>query len=212
MSKPSILLIGGGGHCLPCIDLIEESGCFDIRGIVDMEHRVGESVLGYPIIGTDEDLPELIKASPYFLVTVGQIRTHAPRYRIYQKMMELGGIAPTFIARSATCSRHAVIGAGTVILEGAVVQAGCRIGDNVIINTMSLIGHGASVDDHSHIGATAGMMGDSSVGKYSFLGGGATLSTGIAIGDEVVVGAGALVIKNIEEPGVYVGSPVRKVC
>ena len=56
-----IILIGGGGHCKSCIDVIEAEGKYDIAGILDMPEFVGEKILGYSIIGTDDDLPELSK-------------------------------------------------------------------------------------------------------------------------------------------------------
>ena len=53
--KEQIILIGGGGHCKSCIDVIEQEGRFEIAGIVEKPDKVGEKVLGYPVIGTDAD-------------------------------------------------------------------------------------------------------------------------------------------------------------
>jgi len=50
-NKPSILLIGGGGHCKSCIDVIEQKGRFAIAGIVDKPASVGGRILDYPVIG-----------------------------------------------------------------------------------------------------------------------------------------------------------------
>jgi hypothetical protein len=58
--KEQIILIGGGGHFKSCIDVIEQEGIFDIAGIVDISEKRGLIVLGYPVIGTDADLPEFI--------------------------------------------------------------------------------------------------------------------------------------------------------
>ena len=67
--KESIILVGGGGHCKSCIDVIEEEGRFSIKGIIDLPEKKGEKILGYPIIGSDDDLEKLSKAYHYLLIT-----------------------------------------------------------------------------------------------------------------------------------------------
>lgn len=72
-----IILIGGGGHCKSVIEAAESAGAWQIRGILDAADRVGETVLGYPVIGTDDDIPALIARMPKvrFVITVGYIKT-----------------------------------------------------------------------------------------------------------------------------------------
>ena len=55
----NIILIGGGGHCASCIDVIEQEGIYQIAGIVDKNYD-GKS-LGYPSLGDDSDLENLKK-------------------------------------------------------------------------------------------------------------------------------------------------------
>lgn len=76
--KP-IILIGGGGHCISCIDVIEQTGLYKIIGILDLPEKVGENVLGYPIIGTDENLEQFLPNCNDFFLTVGQIKSSALR-------------------------------------------------------------------------------------------------------------------------------------
>jgi len=63
-TEEAIVLIGGGGHCRSCIDVIEEEGKYAIAGIVVRDHAHREEVPGYEIIGTDADLPRLVKEYP----------------------------------------------------------------------------------------------------------------------------------------------------
>ena len=60
ISKPKIVLIGGGGHCKSCIDVIEEENKYQIAGIVDVPEKHGEKILAYKVFAKDDDLPELI--------------------------------------------------------------------------------------------------------------------------------------------------------
>ena len=89
--KEKIILIGGGGHCKSCIDVIEQEGRFDIEGIVDLKEKIGNKVLGYDIIGTDDDLPRITKEYKNFLITIGQIRTPDFRIWMFKKLKELNG-------------------------------------------------------------------------------------------------------------------------
>ncbi len=68
-----LILIGGGGHCKSCIDVIEQSGQYKIAGILDKRENIGQTVLGYEIIGEDEQIESLAKKGFIFLITLGQI-------------------------------------------------------------------------------------------------------------------------------------------
>ena len=93
--KATILLIGGGGHCRACVDVLrEQEGQFKIAGVVERKGGPEEAVLGYPILGTDEDLIQLRKKYEFALVTVGQIRHATPRKLLFKKL-----ISPDPIAR-----------------------------------------------------------------------------------------------------------------
>ena len=64
--KDKLILIGGGGHCHACIDVIESTSTFEIIGIIDTKDKIGQSVLGYPIIGKDSDLSIFIETIPSY--------------------------------------------------------------------------------------------------------------------------------------------------
>lgn len=71
-----IILIGGGGHCRSCIDVIESEGRFKILGIVDIKEKLHRKVLGYEIIGSDEDIPRLARQFKYFFITIGILKIY----------------------------------------------------------------------------------------------------------------------------------------
>ena len=75
--KEKILLVGGGGHCKSVIDVIEAEDKYEIAGIIDKEELLGQKVLGYAVIGCDDDLEKLFETYKYAVVTVGQIRSNA---------------------------------------------------------------------------------------------------------------------------------------
>ena len=76
--KKNIVLIGGGGHCLSVIDIIENGDQHNILGILDS--NIGQNnILGYPVLGDDRQIPQLVNDDTYFLITVGQIKSYLTR-------------------------------------------------------------------------------------------------------------------------------------
>ncbi|HIE16406.1 MAG TPA: hypothetical protein EYP69_05735, partial [Bacteroidales bacterium] len=57
MNRPKIILIGGSGHCKACIDVIEAENKFQIEGILDLPIKYGSKILGYKVIGNDDNIP-----------------------------------------------------------------------------------------------------------------------------------------------------------
>lgn len=205
MSQKNLILIGGGGHCKSVIDVAELAG-YNILGILDMPEDIGKSVLDYKVIGTDDDIPHYADKAE-FVITVGFIKSPAIRMRLYDKVKEAGGKLATIVASTAHVSRYASLGEGTVVMHQAIVNAGARIGENCIINTFCNIEHDAVIGDQCHISTGTMVNGDCKVGKMCFIGSQAVLANGISICDDVIVGAGSLVRKNILKSGIYSGNP-----
>lgn len=206
MSKPNLILIGAGGHVHACIDVIEQHGQYQIAGLVGMSAEMHTSHLGYSVIATDDNLPELIKAYQYAFITVGQIQTPDHRIRLYQQATALGFQLPVIIAPSAHVSRHATIGAGTIVMHGAIVNAGAKVGSNCIINTRALLEHDATIEDHCHISTGAILNGNVHIGAGSFVGSGCVIKEGVTIGERCIVGMGLAVRRNQADHARFVGN------
>jgi hypothetical protein len=138
--KP-LLLLGCGGHARSLIDLIETEGQWRIHGLVGLPEQMGATVLGYPVIGTDADLPNLRAACPAAVLAVGQLPDPTPRQRLAGLLEQLGFHCPVLISPHAVVSRHARLGAGTVVAHGAIVNAGAVVGAHCILNSRALIEH-----------------------------------------------------------------------
>lgn len=196
-SKKPIILIGAGGHCKSCIDVIEQQGEYQIYGIVDVSQKLHQKVLGYEIIATDDDLHRLVKEYESFLITVGQIKSPEKRIRIFQTLRELGAELPVIISALAHVSKHAEIGYGTIIMHHALINAGATIGSNCIINSKALIEHDAIIGDHCHISTGAIINGGTIISSRTFVGSNAMTKEYIEIGEQTVIGGGASVLQNV---------------
>lgn len=206
MSKPSLILIGAGGHARACIDVIEQHAQYQIAGLVGRPNEMHAKHLGYAVIATDIDLVALSKAHRYALIAIGQIQTPDHRIRLFQRAAELGFQLPVIIAPTAYVSRHATIGAGTIVMHSAIVNAGACVGNNCIINTRALVEHDAMVADHCHISTGAILNGDVRVRAGSFVGSGSVVKEGVTLGQRGVVGMGLAVRHNQVEYARFVGS------
>ena len=206
MSKPNLILIGAGGHAHACIDVIEQHDQYRIAGLVGMPEEMHIKHLGYSVIATDSELPELAKEYQYVFIAVGQIRSPDSRIRLYQQTTELGFQLPVIIAPTAHVSRHASIGAGTIVMHGAIINAGARVGNNCIINTRALLEHDTTVADHCHISTGAILNGDVYIGAGSFVGSGSIIKEGVTLGESCIVGMGLSVRHNQAAHACFVGN------
>lgn len=201
----SLILVGGGGHCKSVIDAAESIG-YVVEGILGLPSEVGCRVLGYPVIGTDDMIPDL-SYSFDFVITVGFIKDASMRVRLYDKIIFSGGHLATIVASTAYVSCHAAVGEGTVILHHASVNAGAVIGKNVIVNTFANVEHDAHIGNHSHISTGTMINGECIVGDRCFIGSQSVLANGITVCDDVIAGAGSLLRKSVSIPGIYAGNP-----
>lgn len=209
--KAGLILVGGGGHCRSCIDVVEAEGKHAIAGIVDLREKIGTEISGYPILGDDDALPGLANAGNRFLITLGQIRTAAHRLRLFNLLQSIKAELVSVISPDASVSKRATVREGTIIMRHAVVNAGARVGANCIINTMALIEHDAAVGDHCHVSTGAILNGDAAVSDRVFVGSGAVVLNGVTVAADCILGAGSVVRKSIESAGTYAGNPLRRV-
>lgn len=188
-----LLLIGAGGHCKACIDVIEQIGEWQIAGIIDRKESGVEEVLGYPVIGVDENLAELRKQYDYAFVTVGQIRSADLKIKLFNHLKALGFKQPGLVSPLAYVSKRATIGEGTIVMHYAMVNASAKVGDNCIINSKGLIEHDVVVENHCHVSTGATINGDVMVGEQSFIGSHATTKQSITIPPKSFIKAGTVV-------------------
>jgi sugar O-acyltransferase (sialic acid O-acetyltransferase NeuD family) len=194
--KGKIILIGGGGHCKSCIDVIEQEGRFTIAGIVDVREKKQHNVLDYPVIGTDADLAELIKTFRDVLITLGQIKSPNRRMELFNMLKQMGAHFPVIQSPLAYVSPHAQVAEGTIVMHHALINAGAKVGRNCIINTKALVEHDAVIEDHCHISTGAVVNGGVTIGSGSFFGSGAVSKEYTSIPSNSFVKANSLYQKN----------------
>lgn len=205
------ILLGAGGHTRVLIDAIRLSGVAEIHGILDPScERWGQSLLDVPILGGDELMAQMAaEGVKYFVVGLGSTGNSDPRRRLFQLGQSQGLQPLTIIHPTCIHSSLAVIGAGSQLLAGSIVNTGALIGKNVIVNTGAIVEHDCQIGDHAHIATGARLAGTVHVGTGAHIGIGAAVRQGITIGEAAVVGAGAAVVADVPPRTVVVGVPAR---
>ena len=206
MPKPKVLLIGAGGHASSCIEIIEAENKKEIVGLIGTPEEVGRKLLGYEVIGSEKDFSDLFRLTNNLILGIGQIKSSSLRIELKEKFVKEGFIFQSVISPVAQISKHAVIGVGTVIMHGAVINAGVRIGDYSIINTGSIIEHDSRIGNFCHISTGVISNGETSIGNNTFVGSGTIIMERIKIGDNCIVGMGQQVRHDLSDHSKYVGN------
>lgn len=204
----NLVLVGGGGHCTSCIEVIRTAGIV-ASGVLAPEPVA--RLCGLPRLGDDTWIDTTDARAVRFLITVGQVSVSSTRARLFDGLRTRRLALATVVAESASVSAAARVGDGSIVMLRAVVNAGATVGENSIINTGAIIEHDALIGDHCHISTGAIVNGGAAIGAGCMIGSGAIVLQGVQIAAGTLVGAGAVVTANITEPGTWVGAPARKV-
>lgn len=193
-----ISVIGAGGHARAVINLlldlsIKPSAFFDDNILEN------ESILGVEgkALSTLLEQDELVLA-------IGDNTKRKIFYNSHSSRVSKAKIHP-----QAYIGHSVEIGKGTCVFPNASLHALAVVGVNCIINTGAIVEHESTIGNHSHIAVGAMVCGRVSIGESCFVGAGAVVKDQISLCNNVCIGAGAVVVKNIIEPGVYVGNPAK---
>ena len=195
MLDNEMILLGAGGHAKSCVDVIELEDVYKIIGLVGLPTEVGQVYLGYTVIADDAAIGRLARLHPNALVSVGQISSPDLRIRLFTTACAAGFRFPVIVSPRAHVSRHVSIGAGTIVMHGAVVNAGAVIGENCIVNTRAIVEHDAVIGDHCHISTGAIVNGGVQVGPGCFVGSGAVIREGLCVPGGSFIKMGSLVVR-----------------
>lgn len=186
-----LYLVGGGGHCVSCIDVIESTDHYMIAGIFDDDKKKGQTILGYPILGGDKEISKYVSGDAEFLITVGQIKTAEVRKKIFKHLSSLNAKFATVVSSRAYVSKHAKVNSGTIVMHDALVNAGAVVGEQCIVNSKALVEHEAMIGNFCHISTGAIVNGNAVVKDAVFLGSQAVTLQGISVESGKVIPAGS---------------------
>ena len=210
MSKSKISIIGSGGHCRPLLDVLNEKYNNFKKIIYDLDYsnqsKKNEKILNAKVSGSFEDYLKNKKNETYLA-----IGNNKKRRKIYELIKKKKIVLPNLISETSTRSKYLTIGNSNFINKKAFLGTSVKIGNNNIINSEAVVEHETVIKNHSHIGPKCIIGGRAEIGNEVFLGLGSKVLHRVKICDNCTIGAGTIVNKDINYPGIYVGTPARRV-
>lgn len=203
--KDKLIIIGASGHGKVVADIAIKLNKWQRIAFLDDDESIKAS-MGFEVRGMTADA-FTYKDEADFFVAIG---SNITREKIQEKLIEQGLCVVSLTHPSAVIGTDVEIGIGSVVMAGVVVNSSSRIGKGCIINTSSSLDHDNVIDDYVHVSPGVRTAGNVRVGNGSWLGIGSVISNNVNICSACKVGAGAVVVKDITEPGTYVGVPVRR--
>jgi sugar O-acyltransferase (sialic acid O-acetyltransferase NeuD family) len=211
-----LIILGTGGNCVDILDAVlalnesAPSPVYRLRGFLDDDKKIsGQTVEGYPVLG------QLSQATQYpdcfFVNGIGSFRNY------WRKPLIIGSTNlpldrfATVIHPTASVSRFASLGHGTVVLQHASINSHAKIGSHVIILPNAVVSHDVIVGDYSCLASAACVAGGVRIGKACYLGANCSVANDIQLGDGSLVGMGAVVLEDVPEVTVVVGNPARAI-
>lgn len=192
-----LLIIGAGGHGRVVSDVARLNGYENIYFLDDSTSN--------KTIGKVCDFENYTETADFF-VAIGNSNI---RRKIQTDILNKGGNIVSLIHPNAVIANDVKIGKGTVIMAGAIINTNTLIGDGVILNTNSSVDHDCIIKDFSHISVGAKICGTVVIKEDTWIGAGATVINNKTVCANCMIGAGATVVKDIIQPGTYVGTPAK---
>lgn len=205
-----VLVIGGSDQGRQAIDVLECAGEHEVVGVLDRARAIGTEVSGHPVVGRDDELAAaagLMRADAYIVAigdnfTRGQVTEAA--HAACPDLALVSAVHP-----AAVVSPTAVVGAGAIVMASAVVSNGCVVGEGALLGTKASLDHDCEVGAYVSLAPNVTTGGQVCVGAYTALLLSANVIHGITIGVHAVVGAGALVLDDLDACVVAYGIPAK---
>lgn len=208
-----LVIIGAGDFGREVTSLVErineESQEWDLIGFVDDNPQIQNSLIeGYPVLGNTSWLKDYPKEL-YAVCSLGESQT---RKKVIQKIRSCNRIRfATLIDPAAILMRGVTVEEGSIICAGTVLAINTIVGNHSIINLNCTIGHDTMTGDFFTAHPGTNISGKVIIDESGYFGTGCKVIQGVHITGDCVFGAGAVILRNIEIPGTYVGVPARKV-
>lgn len=202
-----VFLYGSGGHAKVVLDILRLRETAVVALLDDDESRTNMDVMGTPVVHAAQALETLLYRNVlYGVIAIGDNRIRMEKATLIRNK---GYELLTAAHPAAVVADSVVLGAGTVVMAGVVVNWDAQIGENVILNTGCTVDHDCIIGQGAHISPGVNLGGNVTVGERTHIGIGSAVLPGVTIGADTIVGGGAVVIHDLPGGVTAVGVPAR---
>lgn len=205
-----IYIVGAGGFGREVLWLIQRINNanfeWNIKGFIDDNKSIQNTIIDeYPVVGTIDDLENI---NGYAVIAIGN---SSIKKNIVERIKSISNVKfATLIDPSAIISNRVNIGEGCIICAGNTITVDITIGNHVILNLDCTVGHDAIINDFVTVYPSVNISGNVVIGECTEVGTGSKIIQGKEISGNIIIGAGATVVKNLYDGGTYIGSPATK--
>ena len=199
--KNKLVIIGCGGHARSVADVYLSNIPDAELLFIDEEAKKNETIFNFPI------LREYNFSNEKFFFGIGNNEKRALKIQYYTHCNNL----ETIVSKNSYLGKNSFLEKGVFVAHNAHIGPESRIGYNSIVNTSASLDHEVMIGNNCHIAPNSTICGRVQISNNVFIGAGVVIIDKVKICEQVTIGAGSLVLKDITEPGVYVGNPIRKI-
>jgi len=208
-----MVITGAGGFAKQLIEVLAQQGQLENLCFFDsISPQPGKDLFGFPIIKSLDETEAFFERTGDHRFALGAGQPQA-RFRLMKDFTGIGGKPVTLVSPFARIGHYdTMIGAGSAILTGSVVENSVHLGQGCLINLNCTIAHDTRIGDFAEVGPGSNISGNCTIGAFSRLGTGVCVIPGISIGKHAVIAAGAVVTHDIPDHSMAAGVPatVRK--
>ena len=201
-----LLLFGAGETARLALEYFSIDSDYDVIALVVDDHYSNNATWlsnsNIEVISS-KNLEMFSPKDYHMFCALGSSRLNRDRYRVYLRMKSLGYELASYISSRAYLSPSVTVGEHAFILEGNVIQSGCRIGSNVTLWSGNHVGHGSIIGDNVFVSSHVVMAGFSRIGDNTFIGINSTVCDNVSVAKDNFIGAGSLISKDTGEREVY---------
>lgn len=205
LESKTVFIFGYSGHAYVIIESLLDAG-YQVKGYFDYQ-KATQNPYGLEYIGSENnvDVKNIVQDQLVF-PAVGENSIREKLVHLFETLdlNQFVAIDPT-----SHISNTAEIDVSSYIGKNVSVNAQSKIGKGVILNTNCVVEHECIIEDYVHIAPSTVLCGNVSVRKKSFIGANSTIKQNIMLTDNVTIGAGSVVVKDINVKGIWMGNPVK---
>jgi acetyltransferase EpsM len=195
-----VIIYGGGGLSKMIIETVRALSVYQIVGIIDDNMEPGKMIIGSPVLGGAEIMPDLYQQGIRTAVnSVGGIGNYKIRLNVFQQLANAGFICPAIVHPTAHIDPSARLEAGVLVLAQSYVSGSAVVGMGTLINNSVVISHDCILGVCTNFSPGAMIAGDAVIGDFTQIGMNATVNIGVKVGRECLIGNGATIKANIQD-------------